>query len=124
MSQLLKSFIIGASPFIFVPFYIGVTNIPENIINLKTYPVKASLYFGFMNMLSAYYGMKVGLSLRQRLLWITMISIIMIWIIITVTKPYDFKTQQRWILQYIITAMAHVITFMFIIYNLELILDK
>ena len=97
MNNLLKSFVIGSSAAIFVPFYIYVSIIPESKINLKTYAIKAALYFGIMNMLATFLGKKYNLSLFQRLLLITIISIAVIWIALTIYKPYNFKTKNRWI---------------------------
>ena len=39
MNQYLKSFLIGSSPFLFIPFYAAVTLIPESNINLQIYPM-------------------------------------------------------------------------------------
>jgi hypothetical protein len=63
MQGLLRSFIIGSSAFIFVPFYFAVAKNPENNINLNTYAVIAALYFGFMNTLATFIGHKYNLSL-------------------------------------------------------------
>jgi len=120
--DLLKSFIIGASPFVFIPFYFGAISIPESLVDFKTYAMKASVYFGLMNMLATYYGKKFNLSLRRRLIFATIFSISIIWTILTIFKPYEFETTNRWIAQYILVAVAHTIAFAVIIYNLELLL--
>lgn len=117
--NILKSFFIGASPIVTIPFYMGVNAIPENTIDFTTYPIKASLYFGTLNALAT----ASGLDLQRRLMYAAMISVILIWIIITIAIPYEFKTKSRWVLQYIITGFAHVFTFLFTIYNLELLLN-
>lgn len=122
MSDLIKSFVIGSSALIFVPFYIGVSLIPQNEIDLQTYAIKVALYFGTMNALATYVGKKYDLSLIQRLKLVTTISILILWSILTIYQPYNFKTCSRWLLQYIVVAVAHIITFLFIIYCLEQII--
>lgn len=118
--NLLKSFIIGASPFVFIPFYLGLNLIPEKNIDMKTYAILTSLYFGILNMLATYIGEKYHLTLKQRLGLITIVSILIIWSILAVFKPYNFKTRSRWMLHYMLVMIAHTIAFMVIIYNLEL----
>lgn len=121
MSDFLKSFVIGASPFVFIPFYIAVKNMPELDINLQLYPLEVSLYFGIMNVLATYFGKKYNLLLFQRLVLITILSIIIIWTLITII-PYNFKTYGRYITQYILVMISHTIAYLVIIYNLELLL--
>lgn len=124
MADLLKSFVIGSSAFVFLPFYFAVKSIPESKINLLNYTIRASLYFGIMNMIATIIGKQFGLTLWDRLFIINIISIIIIWVTITLLKPYDFKTTSRWILQYILVAIFHSFTYLFTIYNLEKIFSS
>jgi hypothetical protein len=124
MKDYLISFLIGSSPFIFIPFYIAVANIPESKIDLKTYGIKVALYFGLMNVLATYIGKKYNISLGQRLVIVTILSIIIIWTIITINMPYNFKTKCRQKFQYVLVAIAHTIAYLIIIYSLEFYLNE
>ena len=124
MNQYLKSFLIGSSPFLFIPFYAAVTLIPESNINLQIYPLEASLYFGCMNMLSVYLGEKYNLNLDQRLKLITVISVLTIWMVLLIFKPYNFKSQNRWICQGMLVAMGHTVAYMVVIRTLEIALKN
>ncbi len=77
-----------------------------------------------MNMIATIIGKQFGLTLWDRLFIINIISIIIIWVTITLLKPYDFKTTSRWILQYILVAIFHSFTYLFTIYNLEKIFSS
>ena len=118
-SSVLKSFILGSSAVVFVPFYIAVLSIPESKINLKTYAILAALYFGTMNALAAILRAAFGLSLWNSLLFVTILSILIVSITITIKKPYDFQTKERWLLQYLFIAIGHSFAYLVLIYNME-----
>jgi hypothetical protein len=122
--NLLLSFLIGASPFIFVLFYLGARAIPQSKIDFTTYAIIVSLYFGIMNMISTYVGARLGLNLNQRLAYTSIVSIFIIWITLYVLKPYDFDTQSEWISHGLLVAIAHIVAFMVIIRYLELYLKS
>lgn len=118
----LKAFTIGSSAFTFVPFYVAVTQIPEKKFDIHDYPVKASLYFGTMNMISLAIGELFGLTLWQRLFIINIISIIFIISWITYYQSYDFKSRERWLLQYVLIALGHTMTYFLMIGGLTYLL--
>ncbi len=117
--DIIKSFVIGSSAVIFVPFYIAVTNTPESRIDLKIYAVTASIYFGTMNVLATIIGKVFDLTLFQRLVVIDIISILIVWTLITIDMPYEFKTRGRELLQYVFVAIGHTLAYLVLIYNLE-----
>lgn len=118
----LKAFTIGSSAFTFVPFYVAVTQIPEKKFDIQDYPIQASLYFGTMNVISVAIGELLKLTLWQRLFIINMISIIFIISWITYYQSYNFKSKERWLLQYILIALGHTITYFLTIGGLSHIL--
>ena len=123
-NNLIKSFIIGGSPLVFIPFYLGLKLIPESNIDMTTYAINVSIYFGFMNMISNYLGSRFNLSLDERLKLISVISILIIWSVLWIYTPYNFKSESRWIIHGISVAIAHIIAFMVIIRSMEEILSE
>ena len=79
-----KSFLIGASPLVTLPFYGAVSQIPERNFTLGYYCPAVPLYFGSLNVVSSLVGNYFGWSLQKRLFIISIMSalFIMIWITI------------------------------------------
>nr|QBK87544.1 MAG: hypothetical protein LCMAC201_04550 [Marseillevirus LCMAC201] len=115
----IKSFVIGSSVLIVLPFYIAVMIIPERTFSLETYPIKVALYFGFMNILALLLGKLFNISLFKRLLLISFISVAIILGAITCNRAYIFESRKRWWLQYLLVVAGHFFTYLVIIYYLE-----
>ena len=115
----LKSFIIGSSAPIFIPFTIAVQNIPERKFEVNNYPIYASLYFGTANALSLGMGKMLGLTLKQRLMMINTLSILLIIVWITVNQSYNFETTHRWYQQYLMIIVGHSLAYLGVIQLLE-----
>lgn len=110
--DLVKSFVIGSSAPIFVPFSAGVEIMDDKNFSSKGYPIVASLYFGFMNTLATIIGKVWNISIFQRLFIINMFSIIFIISWITINKSYDFDSRSRWHGQYVLVAVAHTVAYL------------
>jgi len=119
-NQYIESFVIGSSFPVFVLFFYGVLNLKNRNFSYEDYTFKAPLYFGILNVLSLYIGNKFGLSLQQRLFITSLISSFYIISTIKKSKAWNFKTEKRWYLQYILVFLSHLFTFNVIIYFLEL----
>lgn len=114
-----RSFIIGSSAPIFIPFHVAVQNIPEKNFSAENYPVVASLYFGIMNAISKALGQIFSLTLFQRLFTINIVSIIFVILWITANQSYSFDSICRWLLQYGLIGTGHSTAYLGIMYPLE-----
>ena len=115
----LKAFIIGSSFFVFAPFFYIV----EQFLLVKnysyfTYTMTAPLYFGVWNVLSLIIADKMGLSLTERFMLVSLLAALNIAIYAKITKKYNF-TEREWIDYYILIFALHVIIWNTIIYGLE-----
>lgn len=117
--DLLKSFVIGSSLPVILPFDYVVYNIQDLQINKETYPIKVATYFGSMNALSKIIGDYFNWNLKKRLYVIYVISILCIIFLITFIQPYNFTCPIRWVQQYILIIIGHAYAYLFAIYNLE-----
>jgi len=100
--------------------------IPDLRTNIDpyTYPIVAAFYFGFMNVLALLLGEYFGWSLFQRLVVITIISIVVVSTFITIKRHYPWTDQSRWIRQYGLIAAGHSIAFLVVIYGLYLAIGE
>lgn len=121
MADYIKSFIIGSSLPVILPFHYAVQQIPETttIIDKEAYPIQASLYFGSANVLSKLMGNYMGWDLKKRLFITCIFSIILIATNITIRNVYGFTSSWRWIQQYLLITIGHLYAYMFVIYQLE-----
>lgn len=124
--QLIVAFAIGSSILVILPFLLGVYLIPDirSQINLTTYPLIAATYFGVMNVLSLLLGEIFDLSLFQRLLVITVFSVLIVSFWVTYRQTYTWTKPSRWLLQYLLIAVGHSIAFLGIIYGITVSLRK
>lgn len=116
----LRSFTIASSWLVFVGFFLRVANIPPSIRNYsyEFYTVAAPLYFGIMNMLSLYLAKHLDLSLRQRMLLISVISILVVLMIAVGAKSYDWdQFDFKWYAFRIF--VFHMLAYNVVIYLLE-----
>lgn len=121
MKEYIKSFVIGSSAPVFLPFFAGVKAIPRTQRNYSydPYTFKAPLYFGVMNVISRFLGEKFNLSLKQRLALMGNLSPLMISTMISLRGAYNFDSRSRWIGQYLLLFLAHNVTFQGTIRYLE-----
>ncbi len=119
MTDYIKSFILGSSLPVILPFHYAVQQIPETTFDKETYPIKASLYFGSVNVLSKLIGNYIGWDLKKRLFITCIFSIILIATNITIWNIYQFTSSWRWAQQYLLISIGHIYAYMFVIYQLE-----
>jgi len=99
-TSLLKSFIIGSSVFIYLPFLYRVSNIPNNIKNYSyiTYSFIAPIFFGSMSTIATILQHNFSISLFYSLLIVMIISILFVLSSVTTLNLYNFTTNQQWLL--------------------------
>jgi hypothetical protein len=118
----LKGFIVGSSLPIFALFFYNVGKMKNINYSYEKYTLVAPLYFGIMTCLAQLTAEITKLSLRMSIFIISIISSILVSSYITITKAYNFKSLSRWIKQYIIVTIAHLITYnviiMFLLQNI------
>lgn len=123
MNKYIRSFVIGSSLPVFSIFFKAVQNYEkQGIINYSyyNYSLIAPLYLGIMNIIAYIIRTNFGLSLKQSLLLISIISSMIVMVFITINNAYNFQTRERWILQYQYILFAQLFVFNVIIYLLEL----
>ena len=113
----LKSFIVGSSYPVFVLFFINVQRIEKNY-KYEQYTLIAPLYFGLINMLSLYIQNMFTLDFRQRYIYISILSSIIVSNIAYFSNAYNYTVLQ-WIWYFFRIFVLHFITFNFIIFNLQ-----
>lgn len=116
----LKSFVIGSSFSVFIIFYLMVFNLSNNIkqYSNEKYAIIAPFYFGIMNVISLYIGKKFDLTLRERLLIISVTSIILVISYVKIFNVYNL-TNSEWNTYYLTIIITHLFAFNIIIYLLE-----
>jgi len=119
MDASLKSFAIGSSGPVFLPFFYGVTQLPEKKFSLKSYMFRAPLYFGVANILRIYLKHKFKLSEWHSYLLMSQLSPAFVSAWITYHKSYDFTDKKRWYKQYALLWAAHGFTWLVTIPQLE-----
>ena len=119
----LKSFVIGSSMPVFMNFFLSVQNIQnrdpqKSRYTYEQYTIVAPLYLGFMNMIALYVGNTFGLSLRQRLLVISLISAAFVAGLAKLNVSYQF-TDREWLDYFAWILLKHLFTYNVLIYLLE-----
>lgn len=114
----LKSFIIGSSLIIVLPFYLSVQNIKLKNYSYQNYILIAPFYFAVMNVLSLFLSINYNWSLKQRLLYISLMSPLIVITFAGLTNSYNF-TAKQWSLYALRIILMHFLTYNVIIYLLE-----
>ena len=118
MNSYLKSFVIGSSYLVFLPFFVGVKNDSTKKYSYYHYTLVAPLWLGMCNMFSLFLANTFKLSLRKRFLAISILSSLSIITIATLDKSYDFSKKGR--LQYYLgTFLGYMFVWNIVIYNIE-----
>lgn len=88
MESLVKSFVIGSSAFITIPYLVHASKLSKNVwnFNFKEYSVVMPLYFGFMTILANIIRKEFNISL-----FISIIIIAVISMMFTATMIKTFK---------------------------------
>lgn len=118
--SLLKSFIIGSSLPTTLHFLLKVMSIPENKLNYtyKEYSIIAPLYLGLMNAISLSLQKRYRWTIKQRFLYISIISGIFVFCFAKINKSYNFNDKE-WFMYGLRILAKHFITYNLIICPLE-----
>ena len=115
----LKQFIIGSSFIVILPFYYAVYNSrKEKNYTYYNYTLVAPIWLGLWNVISLILARHFKLSMRNRFLLVSFISSVMIMIISTYFKTYDFS-KDEWIKYYIEIFIKYLIIWNILVYNVE-----
>ena len=121
--ELLQRFIIGSS----LPSVILCLMIVNYSLKSKkgskytyyTYSIVCPLFFGIMNIISYYIGKKYNMSLKQRILFISMITPLLVISYVFITNTYNLQHMVDYIKYMFISFMLHFIVWNLFIYNIE-----
>ena len=124
IKEVLKSFIIGSSFPSFIIFFIAVTYFfvreKTAIFNYYRYSMTAPLGLGLAAVLSKTISLKFNIKLKITYFIVSIISASLKCIEISKEEDvYDFKTKERWYLQYLIVFIGHLFVYNFIMYPLD-----
>ena len=124
--ELVKSFIIGSSIPAFIILFIVVIYLfmnKEATFNYYKYSIMAPLGLGVISMLSKLISIQYNIKLKYSYLMFSLISALFVSINISLGKgAYNFKTKNRWYLQYLLIFIGHLFIYNQIIYPLDLYL--
>lgn len=125
--QLLKSFIIGSSIPAFIILFIVVIylfKIKEATFDYYRYSVLAPIGIGLLSLIAKFISIKYKISLQICYFVISLFSALFVSINISRgEKAYNFKTKNRWYLQYLLIFIGHLFIYNSIIYPLDLYLN-
>jgi len=117
----MQSFVIGSSWMVFIWYFMAVSGSDEAMMNYdyKTYSMVAPLALGLLNVFGLYLARRFSLSSLQRFIMTALIGALIVSIVITYFRLYNFPTKQRWIQQYISLFIVYTFVFVIVIYTLE-----
>ena len=125
--QLLKSFIIGSSIPAFIILFIVVIylfKIKEATFDYYRYSVLAPIGMGLLSLIAKFISIKYNISLQICYFIVSLFSALFVSINISRgEKAYNFKTKNRWYLQYLLIFIGHLFIYNCIIYPLDLYLN-
>lgn len=120
MQDYLKSFIIGSSWIVFIFFFVPVSQFGDiKNFDYKRYTFIAPLFLGLLNTFGLFLQKNYNLNDFKRFLYTGLIGAILVSIVITLFKAYNFSTTERWIRQYINLQLIYFFTFSIVIRTLE-----
>ena len=124
--ELIKSFVIGSSIPAFIILFIVVIYLfmnKEATFNYYRYSVMAPLGLGILSMLSKFISIQYNIKLKTSYFIISLLSALFVSINITLGKgAYNFKSKNRWYLQYLLILIGHLFIYNKIIYSLDMYL--
>lgn len=123
-AEYIKAFIIGSSWPVFVLFFYAVDQLNDvRNYSFKNYAFEAPVFFGLLNMFGLFISKEFDLLRTTRFLLTGMIGALIIAIVITVTHEYNFKTEQRWLEQYILLFIWYIFAFFIIVNTIDFYLS-
>ena len=125
--QLIKSFIIGSSIPAFIILFIVVIylfKIKEATFNYYRYSILAPIGMGLLSLIAKFISIKYNISLKLCYFIVSLFSALFVSINISREEgAYNFKTKNRWYLQYLLIFIGHLFIYNCIIYPLDLYLN-
>lgn len=123
ISNLLKSFIVGSSIPISLPFLYRVSKIPDVDKNYsyETYSFVAPVFFGGMSVFATILNHTCNISLLYSLLIITIISVVFVLFLVDTLHSYNFTTRKQWLLYILRLIIFHSIAYTTIYYLINLL---
>ena len=124
--ELLKSFIIGSSIPAFIILFIVVIylfKIKEATFNYYRYSILAPIGMGLLSLFAKFISIQYKINLQICYFIISLFSALFVSINISRgEKAYNFKTKNRWYLQYLLIFIGHLFIYNKIIYPLDMYL--
>ena len=124
--ELLKSFVIGSSIISYLVILLVVIYLFKNkqaTFDYYRYTVLAPIGIGILSLLSKYISMNYNISLKSADFLFSILSASFVSINISRDEgAYNFKTKERWYLQYLLIFVGHLFMYNGIIYPLDLYL--
>ncbi len=124
--ELLKSFVIGSSIISYLIILLVVIYLFKNkqaTFDYYRYTVLAPIGIGILSLLSKYISMDYNISLKSAYFLFSILSASFVSINISRDEgAYNFKTKERWYLQYLLIFVGHLFMYNGIIYPLDLYL--
>lgn len=121
--ELLKSFVIGSSIISYLIILLVVIYLFKNkqaTFDYYRYTVLAPIGIGLLSVLSKYISIKYKISLKTTYFLVSLLSATFVSINISRDEgAYNFKTKERWYLQYLLIFVGHLFMYNGIIYSLD-----
>ena len=119
-NEYLRAFVIGSSFFVFIPFFICVSNFKKDKFNYdyKSYTFLAPFALGLMNVFSLLLANQFDLSKRTRFLLISILAPTLVMIVIIIFKIYNY-TIREWIKHIVTLYIFYFFIWNLIVYNVD-----
>ena len=119
-SEYIKAFTISSSWPVFVLYFYAVSHYDEvRNYSFKNYVFVAPLFLGLLNMAGLFISKEYNLSRNMRFLLTGLLGATIVSIFITVTNAYNFKSNERWIEQYISIYLLYIFVFVIVVNNID-----
>ena len=124
--ELFKSFIIGSSIIAYFIIFIVVIylfKIKEATFDYYRYSILAPIGIGLLSALAKFISIKYNITLKICYFIVSLLSALFVSINISRgEKAYNFKSNNRWYLQYLLIFIGHLFIYNKIIYPLDIYL--
>ena len=124
--ELFKSFIIGSSIIAYFIIFIVVIylfKIKEATFDYYRYSILAPIGIGLLSALAKFISIKYNITLKISYFIVSLLSALFVSINISRgEKAYNFKSNNRWYLQYFLIFIGHLFIYNKIIYPLDIYL--
>ena len=114
MTQYIRSFIIGSSIPVVLPYFLSVQRLKYKNYSYENYTLVAPMYFGTMNMISLYLQKRYNLTNQQRYSFIGILSPCLVVSVAMLSNSYNFTTTE-WIQYAIRIFLFHFMTWVVVI---------